>query len=783
MLLASAGPAQGASSVAVYPSPGTQYNLPATQISFRGVAPDKLGQIQVVGSATGSHTGHIAPDSDGDGASFILDQPFKRGEKVTVTTSLNIAGASKGRFSFKIAETGSINPGKLLLVRGGANALMHFHSRPDLLPAAVSIDKDSAPASQGDIFVAPQYGPAQNGPMILDPHGRLIWFDPLPVSKEMLATDFRVQLFKGQPALTWWQGYTNRGSGRGVGVILNRSYQPVGLVRAGNGLSMDLHEFLLTPQGTAWLIAVSPVLLPGISKMVADAVVQEIDVASGLVLFEWHALDHVPLSDSYVSAKAPSFVFDPYHMNSVMPLGSDAALISMRNTSAVYKVSLATGKIAWQLGGKHSSFRLGKGVSTAYQHDAVAQPDGTITIFDDGGGPPTVHDARGIRVALDTRHMTARLVSEYDHSPKFATNFEGNVQQLSGGDVFMGWGQQPYFSEDDSHGNQIFDGRFVVPSSSYRAYRFPWSGQPKTPPAAAAGGGPYGTTNVYASWNGATTVASWRVLTGPSPTALSAAAKTRASGFETAVPVPSQLPYYEAQALSSNGGVLGTSAVVKSSPHLALYGRSAFVASSGTGAIPVGCISAAACNVVATVTAGRTTIASTGRQTIAAGRGGLVFFTLSGTGRSMLAHARGGRLAVAIAVRDKSGLSAGTSVQLVPFHTSGPGPHRSVSQSAALQIVGTTDFVSHNGIGGILLACYKPVACRVSGKLKAGNTTIGSTGREFIGPGQLGYLAFSLDSAGRSLLAHAAGNELGTGVSVTTGDATASGQIALVAFS
>ena len=784
LLLAAAAPAQGASSVAVYPSPGTSYNLPATQISFRGIAPSQLGQITVVGSQSGPHTGQIAADSDGKGASFVPAAPFTQGEKVTVTTSLNIAGASNGTFSFKIANVGSIGPGPLLLVKGGANALQHFHSRPDLQPPAITVNQDSAPSSEGDIFVAPQYGPVQNGPMILDSRGRLVWFDPYPVSRNLLISDFRVQTYKGAPVLTWWQGNSSRGSGRGVGVIFNRNYQQVKTVQAGNGLAMDLHEFLLTSQGTAWVIAVSPVTLPGVSKLVIDAVIQEIDIPTGLVLFEWHALDHIPLSYSYMNANMRSFVFDPYHMNSVAPYGSGAVLVSMRNTSAVYKVDLASGKVDWELGGKHSSFRLGSGVSTFFQHDAEPQPDGTITIFDDGGGPPNPRPGRGIRVALDTTHMTARLVAEYEHSPKLKTNFEGSVQGLPDGNVFIGWGQQPYFSEDDSHGHQTFDARFVVPSSSYRAYRFSWSGQPlpsATPPAAAVGPGPVGTTNVYASWNGATDVAAWRVLSGASSSALSPVSSKNFAGFETTIPVPTQLPYFSVQALDSGGNVLATSPVVQSPPHLALFGRSSFVASSGTGAVPVECVAPKACSITLKLTAGRTTIATTGAQTIAAGRGGLVFFTLDGAGRSMLAHARGGRLAASVSAAASGGLTGATNLNLIPFHTSGPGPARSVSPANNLQFIGRTDFVSPQGVGGILLACYQTTPCRVSGTLSAGTTTIAATHPEFIGPEQLGYLVFSLNSTGRSLLAHAAGNQLGTHV-VLSGEGNPSAQIALATF-
>src|SRR5438270_12768827 len=94
-----AAPAQ----VDVFPIPGGHLASPRTQITFRGVPAAQLGQITVQGSASGVHSGSIAGDSDGRGASFLPATPFRAGETVTVTTSLNIVGGSNGQFSFTVA--------------------------------------------------------------------------------------------------------------------------------------------------------------------------------------------------------------------------------------------------------------------------------------------------------------------------------------------------------------------------------------------------------------------------------------------------------------------------------------------------------------------------------------------------------------------------------------------------------------------------------------------------------------------------------------------------------
>jgi hypothetical protein len=692
LLVSTAATAMAATPVSVYPLPGTQYNRTATQITFRGLP-----------------ASHIAADSDGQGGSFIPDAPFAQGETVTVHTNLDIVGASNGTFSFKIAnDWGLIGYGKLPVVSPGDNGVQHFVSRPDLQPAALTVTEDRAPASDGDWFVAPQFGPAQDGPMILDPQGQLVWFDPYPVSTNTLITDFKVQDLNGQPVLTWWQGNTNAGHGRGVGVILNQSYQQIATVKAGNGLDAGLHAFRVTPQGDAYITASSPVRWPGVGKPTIDSVVQEIDIQTGLVLFEWHALDHIPLSQSYFTPKSPGHIFDPYHVNSVAVAPDGNLLVSMRNTSAVYEIDRQTGQIMWTLGGKASSFKMGRGTTTWGQHDAVVQPDGTVTIFDDGAGPPKVHPySRGIDESIDTSHMTASLLGEYGHSPQISSNFEGSLQPLPNGNMVLGWGQQPYFSETNSHEQQIFDAHFNAPTSSYRAYRYPWSAQPPTQPDLAMWAGGAGIIHLYASWNGATDVTGWRVIAGPNPHALTAVGSAGRHGFETQVVAHDGLPYFAVQALGSQGQVLATSPVRATGSHLAVFGGSAFVAPSGTGGLPTICYLPKPCHIATSLYAGRTLVARTGTESVPAGGEGILYFRLSRSALSTLTRHR--RLGVHVVARDVSGITGSTNLTLIPFQTGGSALQRSVSNTRTVQIDGVTDFVNSNGWGGILDGCFSTI--------------------------------------------------------------------------
>jgi hypothetical protein len=781
-LVGAAGAVAQPPAVSVYPIPNTTSSLPQTQITFRGIPASQIGQVQVAGSSTGAHSGTIQGDSDGQGGSFIPSQPFAPGETVTVTTGLNVLGGSSGTFHFVVATPfGTINPMKLAQVPAGSNGVQHFLSRPDLEPASITINRNSSATDNGDIFLTPQFGPVQNGPMLLDPAGKLIWFQPLGANQ--LATDFRVQQLGGQPVLTWWQGYTNNGSGRGEGVIYNSHYQQIATVQAGNGLQgMDLHEFLVTPSGDAWIIGVSPVHWGTLTRPLMDAVIQEIDIKTGLVMFEWHALDHIPVSESFFTTKSRGLVYDPYHMNSVSIDHDGNLIVSVRNTWAVYKVNRQTGAIMWTLGSNQSTFKRAAGASTAFQHDAIVQADGSVTMFDDGGGPPTVRAGRAVRLSLNAAKGTASLMAQYTHTPALRTNFEGNVQVLPNGDVFVGWGQQPYFTEFNAAGKMIFDARFTSNTSSYRAYRMAWSGQPTTPPSIAVA--PYndGTTEVWASWNGATAVSSWRVLAGRTPGSLVTLVTTPKRGFETAISASTGERYFAVQALDSGDNVLATSTTSTAPAHIGIAGRSAFVSSTGVGGLPAVCANDQTCHITLTVTAGRTVIARTGSEQIPAGGGGILYFSLSGAGRSMLAHARGHRLLVRLAGEDISRLALNRLITLVPFSTRGSSPPRTAAQSRTLQIVGLTDFVSPGGVGGILAGCYGDTPCHARTTVSVGSTVIATTGSELLGARSVGYLIFSLTGAGRSMLAHARGNQLGAQVTISDGGATAKAEVALVRF-
>jgi hypothetical protein len=282
------------------------------------------------------------------------------------------------------------------------------------------------------------------------------------------------------------------------------------------------------------------------------------------VLFEWHSLEHVALEESYYALpEDPQKPFDYFHINSIDIDSDGDLLICSRNTCAVYKVGRNTGEVLWQLGGKNSSFELGPGTRTAFQHDARRQKDGTITILDNGAHPQVHDQSRGIVVELNMNKMRATLLREYTSPERLLATSQGNVQVLPNTNVFIGWGSEPLFSEFSYDGKMLFNAYFRPEHESYRAFRFPWVGRPVDRPAAAVERGAGDNVTLYTSWNGATEVESWQVLAGPGPRTLKPVGFARSEGFETAIPVRTAEPCIEVQAKDRSGRVLGTSTPVR----------------------------------------------------------------------------------------------------------------------------------------------------------------------------------------------------------------------------
>lgn len=439
----------------------------------------------------------------------------------------------------------------------------HYKSRPDLTPPMVLVNVPAGPeVAPGYIFTTPSNGDGTDGPMIVDGVGELVWLRP---DSGLRATDFRVVDWQGQPALLWWEGTVNGGIGSGEVIVSDASYREIARIQAGGGYRADLHECQLTPYGTALLTGDTGLATTraiggaGLTGQVMDCGIWEVDLATGAVVFEWHGVDHVALDETFVAApKDDSAIWDYLHVNSI-DLDHDGNLLaSARNTSAVYKIDHSTGEIMWRLGGLRSDFSIGEGAAFSWQHDARRQADGTISIFDDETEGST---SRAIFLDVDETAKTSTLVRAYARKPPVLARSQGNVQVLPNGNSMVGWGDAPYCTEFAPDGTILFDATYPAAKMSYRVFRFPWTGRPDDAPAIAVEAGPAGGATVYASWNGATEVATWEVLAGTSASTLASAKRAARAGFETTIRVSSAGPAFAVVALDRSGNTLGRSTV------------------------------------------------------------------------------------------------------------------------------------------------------------------------------------------------------------------------------
>jgi hypothetical protein len=439
-----------------------------------------------------------------------------------------------------------------------------YASRRDLAPPKITVTKRSRRVSRGYIFLTSRsMVGGQDGPLIVDNRGRVIWFQPRPGRPSNL----HVIKFRGRPHLAWWEGRSFGGYGRGEWIVVDRSYREVARIRAGNGVQADFHD-LEVIGNTAILMSYVAVTrdLSAIGGAphtgVLDNVVQEVDLRTGRVLFQWSALDHIGFSESYRQLpRQPGQPYDYAHINSLDVDDDGNLLISFRRTNSVVKVDRKTGAVIWRLGGKRSTFKMAPGTQFKLQHDAVRQADGSISIFDNGEAP-AYKTSRGISLRLDMKTLTAKLRRSNRNPASALSRSQGNFQSMPHGRFFAGWGSLPNFTEFSRKGRALFNAALPDKVNSYRAYRFRWSGRPTTKPAVVVRRRSKGGYRLNVSWNGATGVRSWRLLAGTTPSKLRPIRYERRATFETKIDLRTSRKYFAVQAISAHRRTLATSKTV-----------------------------------------------------------------------------------------------------------------------------------------------------------------------------------------------------------------------------
>ncbi len=563
--------AAAANPVAVSPQTGTLDASPSTQISFLGGPGTKVADVRVVGSRSGPHGGRLQAYSTATGESFLPSHPFLAGERVSVHALVGTGTPSQpAGTSFTIAYQAPVDEREFPDDHGNPQDVQHYISAPGLTPSTVHISTPpQSGATPGDLLLAPYQGVSSPGPMIAEQDGALVWFHPLPRGWE--ATNLQVQQYQGKPVLTWWQGRILAvGFGQGEDVIDNTSYQPVATIRAGNGYHADLHVIKLTPEGTAWIDAFDPIYLNlsaahGVRDgVLSDSIVQEIDIKTGLVMWEWHALGHIALGESKNPDPDSPYPWDYIHINSADPGSDGDVLLSARNSWTLYDVDIRSGAFRWRLGDQHSSFAPGPGTRFYWQHDAEFQPGGLISVFDNGSDPPEEKQSRGLLLRPDPADHTVTLAAQYTNPSKtLLASSQGNMLSLPEGNWLLGYGGLPNFTEFNSAGEVLLDGTLGRYVQNFRTYLAPWTARPLTPPSVALASAAGGALSVAASWNGATEVASWRVLGGSSPASLAPVASAARTGFQTSIAVAPAPAYVAVQALDAAGEAIGASPAIK----------------------------------------------------------------------------------------------------------------------------------------------------------------------------------------------------------------------------
>ena len=577
----------------VSPAPETDTANPDTQISFLGVPAAEVRQVSVVGRRSGDHPGHLGVYSQGDGASFVPDSPFDAGEQVMVRavigtgqsqSSGNVGSSGNGvgggksiAFQFRVATPYSTATTPAFPNPQAAPAdYQSFYTMPGVQAPVLTVTMPDRDPAAGDILTTNGPGPGQYGPLIYTPQGRLVWFDRL--SGGEAAEDLNEQTYAGRRVLTWWKGKVlSLGFGQGEDIVTSSSYQTVARIPGGNGLHADLHDFQIAPRDIAYITAFNPIRCNLSAEKgspagaIVDTAIQEIDMRTGLVRWEWHSLDHVGVAESEVQTPTDATPWDWFHINSIDVEGGD----SNQPVTSSSRPAAPGPATSWKAAAARCS---GASVATGAPSgwaQARGRPGSTTGACSQTARSASSTTARTRRSTASraasgsrsTSRLTKRASSPPTHTQalRCSSPSQGNMQTLADGNAVVGYGGVPAISEYAAAGALLLDAHLPFDMSFYRAFRFPWSGRPLSPPAVLAGLNDTGEeTIVHASWNGATGVASWRVLAAKaSGGALTAQATIPASGFESSTTLPEKYARVAVQALDSTGHPLGTSRTVQ----------------------------------------------------------------------------------------------------------------------------------------------------------------------------------------------------------------------------
>jgi hypothetical protein len=187
-----------------------------------------------------------------------------------------------------------------------------------------------------------------------------------------------------------------------------------------------------------------------------DGYLQEIDPATGELIWEWRSQDHIPLTDRALGPAAGQ-IRDLVHWNSVDEFPDGDLLLSGRS-AGVYRIDRTTGAVEWKLGGTDAPYRLTT-VDDPFggpwrQHDARVLDADTISLYDNQSG---LSRARATVYDLDEGAGTARLVWEKLEGGTQDSFFIGAHRRQPDGHAVVTWGGiSPFVEEVDPAGDRAF---------------------------------------------------------------------------------------------------------------------------------------------------------------------------------------------------------------------------------------------------------------------------------------------------------------------------------------
>lgn len=182
---------------------------------------------------------------------------------------------------------------------------------------------------------------------------------------------------------------------------------------------------------------------------VIGAVIQEFD-RYGRKTFEWKSLDHISPLEATTDVDLTNRRIDYIHVNSISEDTDRNLLVSCRNLDQVIKINKSTGQIMWRFGGSaalSSDFTILNDQNSGFngfshQHTAMRARNGDLIMFDNGNLRP-VPFSRAVAYKIDEDQKTATKTWEYISPEMQIASTMGSVQELSNGNILIGWGSTP----------------------------------------------------------------------------------------------------------------------------------------------------------------------------------------------------------------------------------------------------------------------------------------------------------------------------------------------------